>query len=70
MHAATPRHPVKMIKRVSKKRFLPPSTNPIVSNGHDSPGLRTSGRLSPQKVRHTLGSYPKSLNPAVSQTSK
>ena len=33
------------------------------------PGLRTRGRLSPQKVRHSLRRDPKMLNPTVLQTS-
>ncbi len=46
MHAMRPYHLVRMIKPVSARCFLPPYTNPIVSNGHDSPGLRQSGHLS------------------------
>ncbi len=70
MLAVTPHHLVKMIWRVDAVRVLTQYTNPTVSSRPDSPGLRQSGRLSAQKVRHSLGTKPQMLNPAVPRASQ
>ena len=70
MHAVTPHYPVEITRRVDAVCVLTQYINPIVSNCHDSPGLRQSSHLSAQKARHNPAAKSQMLNPAVFQTSQ